>query len=238
MANLVAVAGSKIFIGRKVARKANVVISDFTGATWTEIGGWASMGQIGTTHNTVTQSFINEGFDAILKGTRAGNTMDNTFAPDPTDPGQAAFLLAVEDCSNYEFKVEAGAGCAPTGPVTITIASPGVFTVTNGHGLTVGSPVSFATDGALPTGIVAGTTYYVVAAGFTATSFSVAATPGGTAIVTTATQSGNHTYTGLPAGQTYLWRGLAMDGAIAGGDANTTQLRSLPIGINSNVLTI
>lgn len=43
--------------------------------------------------------------------------------------------------------------------VTMSIASPCVVTLT-GHSLKIGTPVSFTTTGALPTGITAGTTYY------------------------------------------------------------------------------
>ena len=238
MANLVAAAGSKFFIGRMVAPKYPVVLADFSGATWTEVTGWASIGDLGLTQNWVTQSFINESFDLQIKGTSAGSVMENSFAPDYSDVGQNRLRDAQGDCSNYEFKIEFGAGCAPTGEVVITIASPGVFTVADGHGLTVGSPVSFATDGTLPTGVVAGTTYYVIAAGFTASTFQIAAVPGGTAIVTSATQSGDHTYTGLPAGQTKLWRGMAGYGNIAGGDANTARLETFPVSINSNIITV
>jgi hypothetical protein len=78
----------------------------------------------------------------------------------------------------------------PTSTVTMTIASPGVITWT-GHGLVAGAAVSFTTTGALPTGITAGTNYYVVSP--TTNTFSVAATPGGTAINTTGSQSGTHT---------------------------------------------
>lgn len=77
-----------------------------------------------------------------------------------------------------------------TSAVTITIASPGVVTW-NSHGLTNGWPVRFSTTGALPTGLTAGTTYYVVASG--ANTFQVAAAPGGTAINTSGSQSGTHT---------------------------------------------
>ena len=44
--------------------------------------------------------------------------------------------------------------------VTITIASPAVVTWT-GHGRVANEPVEFATTDTFPTGIVAGTTYYV-----------------------------------------------------------------------------
>lgn len=81
--------------------------------------------------------------------------------------------------------------------VTITIASPGVVTWTN-HGLQVGSTVVFTTTGALPTGLVAGTRYFVISAGFTVDAFQVSATEGGAAINTSGTQSGVHTGTSNP----------------------------------------
>ncbi len=78
------------------------------------------------------------------------------------------------------------------GNPTITIASPAVITL-SAHGLHVGDAVQFTTTGALPTGITASTTYYVISAGLTANAFEIAATPGGTAINTSGTQSGTHT---------------------------------------------
>lgn len=81
--------------------------------------------------------------------------------------------------------------------VTITIASPGVVSW-NAHGLANGWPVQFSTTGALPTGLTAGTKYYVVAAA--ANTFQVAAAPGGTAINTTGTQSGTQTAIFAPYG--------------------------------------
>jgi hypothetical protein len=78
--------------------------------------------------------------------------------------------------------------------VTITIASPAVISWT-AHGAVPGQAVQFTTTGALPTGITASTTYYVLATGLTANSFQIAATPGGTAIVTSGSQSGVHTGT-------------------------------------------
>lgn len=78
------------------------------------------------------------------------------------------------------------------GTATITIASPAVVSFT-AHGLIAGDKVRFSTTGALPTGLVAGTDYYVISTGLTANSFQLSATPGGTAIVTTGTQSGVHT---------------------------------------------
>ena len=76
---------------------------------------------------------------------------------------------------------------------TVTaIASPGVVAWT-AHTLLVGAPVVFRTTGALPTGITAGTVYYVIAAGFGANSFQISATIGGAAINFTGSTSGTHT---------------------------------------------
>lgn len=83
--------------------------------------------------------------------------------------------------------------------VTMTIASPGVVTWT-AHGRSANDPVKFSTTGALPTGFVAGTTYYVVGASITTNTFQLSATAGGTAINTTGTQSGVHTAIHAPFG--------------------------------------
>lgn len=74
--------------------------------------------------------------------------------------------------------------------VTITIASPGVVSW-SGHGMSNGDEVVFTTTGALPTGLTAGTVYYVVNAA--TNTFQVASVVGGSAIITTGTQSGVHT---------------------------------------------
>lgn len=87
--------------------------------------------------------------------------------------------------------------------VTITIASPGVVSYA-AHPFINGQPVSLSTTGALPTGLTAGITYYVVSQA--AGSFQLAATLGGTSIITSGSQSGVHTCTAIgnaiTAGQT------------------------------------
>ena len=76
------------------------------------------------------------------------------------------------------------------GTVTMTIASPCVVSLT-AHGLSNDDPVVFSTTGALPTGLTAGTVYYVVNAA--TDTFEVAATVGGASINTSGSQSGTHT---------------------------------------------
>jgi hypothetical protein len=72
------------------------------------------------------------------------------------------------------------------GTVTLTIAGPCV--VTFGVVLSEGTAVSFETTGALPTGLTAGTTYYLRnVSGLTA---NLSATPVGSLITTSGTQSG------------------------------------------------
>jgi hypothetical protein len=82
--------------------------------------------------------------------------------------------------------------------VTITNASPAVVTwlfPVAGHGMSGGETIVFTTTGTLPTGLTVGTTYYVLAAGISSTTFRVSATPGGTAINTSGAGSGIHTGT-------------------------------------------
>lgn len=80
------------------------------------------------------------------------------------------------------------------GTFTVTIASPGVFTKTE-HGLQAGDTVTFSTTGSLPTGLTAGTTYFVISTGLTASSFRVSTTLNGAAVNTSGTQSGVHSLT-------------------------------------------
>jgi len=82
-------------------------------------------------------------------------------------------------------------------PCTVTKIDPGTDENTE-HQLTVGMPVVFHTTGALPTGITAGQTYYVIAAGLTLTEFRFSASPGGPAVNTSGSQSGNHSFTNFP----------------------------------------
>jgi hypothetical protein len=81
-------------------------------------------------------------------------------------------------------------------PFTVTIASPTVVTQSL-HGLQINAPWTPTTTGALPTGLVAGTTYFVRTV-IDANTFTIAATGGGTAVSTSGSQSGTHTGTSNP----------------------------------------
>lgn len=87
------------------------------------------------------------------------------------------------------------------GTFTVTIATPGVVTIT-GHGLATGDAVYLTTTGALPTGLAINTRYWVVkvnADTFTLAT-SLANALAGTVIATTGSQSGVHTARLAPAG--------------------------------------
>jgi microcystin-dependent protein len=90
---------------------------------------------------------------------------------------------------------------ASIGTFTVTIASPGVVTL-NGHNLQTGDQVYLTTTGALPTGLVANTLYYVVR--IDANTFNLATSRAnayaGTKINTSGTQSGTHTSFDCPFG--------------------------------------
>lgn len=84
-----------------------------------------------------------------------------------------------------------------TSTVTMTIATPAVVTWT-AHGLVAGAPLTFTTTGALPTGVTAGTTYYVSTTGLATDTFELAASlsdalAGTPVINTSGSQSGTHT---------------------------------------------
>jgi microcystin-dependent protein len=78
--------------------------------------------------------------------------------------------------------------------VTISIATPGVVTVSSGVSPKPGATIVFSTTGALPTGLTAGTTYYVRTSSWTSTTFTVSTTSAsGSAVNTTGSQSGTQT---------------------------------------------
>lgn len=237
MAQLYPIAGSKLFIGSRVMAKGTVTAADFANATWTEIGGWANAGAYGDTQEMIEQSLINENRVRKAKGTRNGGMMENQFVPMGNDPGQILFKQAIDDCVPYQFKIEYGADCLPSFDVTISVASPGVVTWQN-HGFQGGQPVIFSSTGALPTGLTAGTVYYVRSDGLTENTFTVATTVGGAGVATTVAGTGVQTASAPPVGMTDLFYGFALPGARSGGEANSPNLRTWSIALDSNVVEI
>lgn len=98
---------------------------------------------------------------------------------------------------------------------TISLANPAVITLNN-HGFPANAPVVFATTGALPAHLTAGTTYYVVNPA--TNTFQVSASQGGAAISTAAdTQSGTQTVASAYAASCWYSLWLMYNGATVSG---------------------
>jgi hypothetical protein len=95
-----------------------------------------------------------------------------------------------------------------TGPVTAPssayLGGSQTASISNGGGVSaavvtvsaspaIGSAITFSTTGTLPTPLAVGTTYYVLATDWSATTFKLATSIGGSAIVTSTAGSGVHT---------------------------------------------
>lgn len=126
--------------------------------------------------------------DAMLVSSTVAET-DYTAFSATTDYAVGDKTLYATTHKNYELS----ATLAKT--ITMTITSPAVVT-SEGHGFVADTPVVFSTTGALPTGITAGTVYYIKNP--TADAYQLAAASGGAAINTSGSQSGVHTATARP----------------------------------------
>lgn len=205
-------AGSKLYIGTTSANAAT--------DTYVEVGEIVSFGDFGRVYNEIKFDTVNTRGTRKFKGTFDDGSMAMSLGRDPSDVGQAAIIAARDSDDDYNFKVSLNdAPATETATVTITIAAPGVVSWT-AHGLTVGEAVKFTTTGALPTGLTAGTTYYVKTA-TDADSFTVAATAGGSEITTTGTQSGVHTGTDIPSDTSFTFQAKVMSYTVKIGGVNT-----------------
>lgn len=224
------IAGSKLYISSAIVPyKDKITAADFAAVTWVEVGPLTQLSGFGIEMGVASQEVINTRVTQYKKSVASFPMSENAVLPDRSQAGQIAFeTAAANDCDPYAFKIEWSTDCERTSVVTVTIATPGVFTWT-AHGLVANTPIVFSTTGALPTGITAGVTYYVAAAGLTANSFSVSATPGGAAITTSGTQSGVHTAVAQPIGETEMVFGFAMPASRAGGAASDVQTKPINI---------
>lgn len=235
---LFTMAGTKVFISeRPAAAKGEVSLSDFANTDWIEIGGLYNLGELGGEQAINEFELINEVWTRKTKGGRNGGTMTNQFIPMGLNAGQIKYKEAIESCRPYQFKIERGADCTPESEVTISVADPGMVSW-QGHGLFANQPIIFTTTGSLPTGLTAGTVYYVSAAGLTADAFAVSATSGGASIETTAAGTGVHTASAPPVGMTDYFQGLATDGAKSGGAKNDLYTQTWPIAVDGRVVSV
>jgi hypothetical protein len=138
-------------------------------------------------------SALNKNTGAWAVGSGNGGLDEGTIA---NNSWYYAHLIQRPDTGVVDAVLSRSHGESAT--ATISIATPGVVTWT-AHGLEAGAGVVFSTTGALPTGLVAGTRYYVSTTGLTTDTFQVSATIGGASIATSGTQSGTHTVSAPPA---------------------------------------
>jgi hypothetical protein len=149
---------------------------------------------------------------------------DDRFDQDPplaftnsfVKSGSGSSALYTGLCNYITEALNSGLGIDDDGAaVTITIATPAVCTRT-AHGYAEGEAVVFSTTGSLPTGITAGTTYYVLSAGLTGDTFRISASEGGSAINTTGSQSGSHTVAATDVESVLAMAEVSWDGGARG----------------------
>jgi hypothetical protein len=121
------------------------------------------------------------------------NITTSTQTQVKTGPGVLGALVVNTGGTTSAVKFYDGASSV----VTISLASPGIVSWT-AHGLAAGTGVTFETTGALPTGMTAGTQYFVSITTLTANSFTLADTKahalaGTNGINTSVSQSGVQT---------------------------------------------
>lgn len=100
--------------------------------------------------------------------------------------------------ATHSSKEQVDSGSKAT--VTAPVASPGVVTDT-AHGFSNGQAVAFTTTGALPTGLTAGTFYFII--NQATNTYQLSLTAGGSAINFTGSTSGVHTRYSSGTNETY-----------------------------------
>jgi len=106
---------------------------------------------------------------AFVKDPQMLRALEDLFGTEGLEPGDIIFRASTTrdnayrcDGSNITRNTNQDLfnAIVPISPVTLTIANPGVVTWA-AHGLPANTSIYFTTNGALPTGIVAGTEYFV-----------------------------------------------------------------------------
>jgi hypothetical protein len=238
MGTLYSVSGCQYFIGPAMELPdEDVTAADFSAVAWNQVKNWMEAGALGDAAAEITTPLIDRARDLTQKGTRNAPSRQDNFGAVPTDPGQNAMIAAEATSHNYPFKVLLNdAPAVKSASVTITIASPGVVSWA-AHGLAVGTPIKFSTGGALPTGLTAGTTYFVRTV-LDADTFTVSATPGGVVINTSGTQSGTHTSTTVPAPSERYFIGLVMAATEGFGGPNNVRQLQCTVKPNTNTVRV
>ena len=161
--------------------------------------------QVGTTTTTATVSLANDTFAIAAHGLTAGTPVRFTATTLPTGiTAGTTYYVINEGLTTGVFKVSAtlngsavNLGTQVTAGTLTVNSTADTFTAT-AHGLTAGTIVQFGGT-PVPTGITAGTNYFVVAGGLTSDVFKVSTTLGGTAVNVTANGTDVTAFTGVGA---------------------------------------
>ncbi len=123
-------------------------------------------------------------------------------------------------------------------PIAITNVDASTNVITTGtHGLSNADPIRFTSvGGSIPAGLAAGTIYY--ARDVTATTFKVAATPGGSAIDITGTGSGTLYVWTVPDASLFLFILLATSNTWAQGQIFSDGIQVAGAGVTTNTALV
>lgn len=184
-----------------------------------------SFGSAGTSNNTT--HFLGTGtvFVAGLIAPTSSLGIVGTVAVDNPSAGSIGEVFSI-NCP-------VGTAAAAATTVTMTIATPAVVTWSSHTFVPVGAanytcPINFTTTGALPTGVVAGTTYYIIGSTVSGDTFQISDTAphalaSTNAVATSGSQSGTQAaYIGNVGATTTAFAGAGM--SITAGDWDCTGL--------------
>lgn len=221
-------AGTRVYIGTTAASAA----SD----SFVEIGEVGAVPEFGRQYDEIKWRPVSTRATQKLKGGYDDGGIQLPLGKDASDAGQAAILVALDVDAYYNFKIVDNDDVVPaSATVTMATGSPGQITDT-GHGLAANTPVKFTTTGALLTGLTAGTTYYVKTV-VDADTYTVSATPGGSAINLSSTQSGTHTRTTVPVGTTTTFKAQVMSYRTNRGDGSDIVKAVVDLSIKSGSIS-
>lgn len=105
-------AGTKIYIGGKE-------VSPQSETQWQLIGEVVNPGEFGRVYNLITHTSLDDRNVRKFKGSRNDGQLNMQLGRDPQDDGQADLISALDDDSDYNFKIElpddpGGTGNSPT----------------------------------------------------------------------------------------------------------------------------
>lgn len=167
--------------------------------------GSSTVGDIPSFGNTIGTTLTDSGITAGSLNNLLSNAQNIINVQNSTYSGGAKGDCTTDDAGAIQAAINAANDNAVVlfpppvtqvfSTVSISIASPGVVTLT-GYGYFFDQPITFFSTGALPTGLVAGQTYYVKP--IDANTFNVAAYPSGPSINTSGSQSGTQSTAPTP----------------------------------------